>query len=205
MNQFEINAAPINGTVEETASQAGYGPHVISGLAKLVEQFKDKVNIEKLLRIILDELDEIEVALTDIQVYKQIDQAYGYQLDQIGSIVGRTRDGYNDADYRSRLKLQIGINNSEGEADRILSVWKTLTNSTIVSMTESFPAALTLFAQTSTTNPSIVGEIERVSSAGVDLNYVISAGNPFTFFGGTGSGFGTTDNPALGGAFVSIT
>lgn len=201
INQLAINAEAAGEEEEETSLT----PHVDSGLGRLVEQFKGKVNIEKFLKIILSELDEIEDVLTDIIVFKEIDKAYGQQLDQIGTILGRSRDGYGDADYRARLKLQIGINTSESEADIILTIWQTLTGSPIVSLTETFPAALTLTAQTSAVDATVIQEIERVSAAGVKLSYVIVSGVPFGFFDSDGFGFGTTDDAGVGGAFVSIT
>lgn len=205
MNQFPLNVVPLNGTQDGGDQPSVLGIHTTRGLSRLIEQFKGKLNIEKLLKILLSELDEVETALQEIVLYRQIDQAFGQQLDQIGTLVGRTRDGYSDADYRARLKLQIGINTSESEADRILTVWKALTGSPTVSITENFPAALTLTAQTSAVDPNVIQEIERVSAAGVKLNYTIISGVPFGFFDSDGLGFGTTDDAGVGGAFVSLT
>lgn len=205
MNDFPLNFVPINGRLSLDVDGDGVGSHTERGLSRLVQQFKGKVNIEKLLTVFLSELDEVEQTLIDIQIYKAIDSAFGFQLDQIGAIIGRTRDGYFDSDYRSRLKLQIGINTSEGDADKILTVWKSLTSSEIVSISENFPAEITLTAQTSAVDPTIIDEMHRVVSAGVGLNFIISDGNPFAFFDADGLGFGTTDDAGVGGAFVSIT
>lgn len=205
INLTQLNQVPLNSSGGVESQDQVFGIHTTRGLSRLIEQFKGKVNIEKLLKIVLSELDEIETALQEVLVYREIDQAYGSQLDLIGDLIGRSRDGYSDADYRARLKLQIGINTSESEADRILTVWKALTGSPSVSLTENFPAALTLTAQTSAVDPNVIQEIERISAAGVKLNYTIISGVPFGFFDSDGLGFGTTDDAGVGGAFVSLT
>jgi len=73
-----------------------------------------------------------------------IDRSEGVQLDNIGTIVNQSRLGYNDEYYKILLKVKIGINISEGEIERILTLWKLLTGSENVHLKELFPAKIKL-------------------------------------------------------------
>lgn len=202
MNESSLNSQALNAPL--TFDGTDIDRHVTRGLSRVIEQFKGKVNIEKLLKILLSEFDEIETAYQQLVVNRQIDTAFGKQLDMLGDILGRTRDGFNDNDYRARLKLQVGINTSEGEAEKIITVWKALTGSEVISLTESFPASILLTAQTSSVPSTIMAEMERVTPAGVGTNFAVSNGVPFGFFDSDGLGFGTTDDNSVGGTFISF-
>lgn len=201
INQYGINVTPIGSDAISTLQFIGR--HRESGLARLIEQFKNKEDIVKLLKMFLDELDEVEVAYYETIRQRTISQAEGTQLDSLGTTLGQPREGLDDAAYRKRLKLQTAINTSKGEPDRVLSVWKTLTGAEEVSLVESFPAQLELTADNTTATVSIMDEMHRVLPAAVALVYTITNGTPFSFFDGNGLGFGTTDDPGVGGTFIS--
>jgi hypothetical protein len=73
-----------------------------------------------------------------------IDKSEGVQLDNIGTIVNQSRLGYNDTYYRILLKVKIGVNISEGEIERILTLWKLLAGTDNVKLIELFPAKIKL-------------------------------------------------------------
>jgi len=73
-----------------------------------------------------------------------IDRSEGVQLDNMGVIVNQSRLGYNDEYYRILLKVKIGINVSEGEIERILTLWKLLSGSENFHLKEYFPAKIKL-------------------------------------------------------------
>lgn len=66
-------------------------PFVDVARARITEQFKDKPIIDKYIRLLIGEWDEMQVVLQDLQQLRSIDTAVGAQLDIIGDIVGRPR------------------------------------------------------------------------------------------------------------------
>lgn len=91
-----------------------------------------------------NQIQELEDAARILLYRLNIDQSEGIQLDNIGTIVGQERLGYNDEYYRILLKVKIGINVSEGDIERILTLWKLLTGSNNVTLTENYPAKIKL-------------------------------------------------------------
>lgn len=66
-------------------------PFVDVARSRITEQFKDKPIIDKYIRLLIGEWDEMQVVLQDLQQLRSIDTAVGAQLDIIGDIVGRPR------------------------------------------------------------------------------------------------------------------
>lgn len=62
-----------------------------SFLGKLPEQFKNKHNIEVLIKAFAEELEEVEKAFQELETLRSIRTAFGKQLDGIGEIVNLTR------------------------------------------------------------------------------------------------------------------
>lgn len=59
---------------------------------RVTQQFKDKPNIENLLKVWLNGYQEIQEILLDIELIKDIDESSGVQLDNIGVIIGQPRE-----------------------------------------------------------------------------------------------------------------
>ena len=81
--------------------------HVERGLARLPSQFYNSTILKTLLQIYLEELQEIEETLYDIKRFSSIDEAFGFQLDIIGEVLGKRREGLLDEEYRKYLKVQV--------------------------------------------------------------------------------------------------
>lgn len=62
-----------------------------SFLGKLPEQFKNKHNIEVLIKAFAEELEEVEKVFQELETLRSIRTAFGKQLDGIGEIVNLTR------------------------------------------------------------------------------------------------------------------
>lgn len=58
---------------------------------RITEQFKDKPIIDRYIRLLIGEWDELQRVAKDLQQLRSIDTAVGKQLDVIGEIVGRPR------------------------------------------------------------------------------------------------------------------
>ena len=95
-----------------------------------------------------NQCQDIENAARKLLYNIDVDNSEGVQLDNIGDIVGQDRLGYNDEYYRILLKVKMGINVSEGEIERILTLWRTLTGSSDIILEESYPAKIKLTTST---------------------------------------------------------
>lgn len=79
-------------------------------------------NITKLLRALVEPVQDVETALQQVHVGFDIDVAEGDQLDIVGALVGRERNGMSDADYRRLIRAQISVNRSKGTIADVIKV-----------------------------------------------------------------------------------
>lgn len=179
--------------------------HRDRGLSRLLEQFKDKPIIDAFIRTWLEEFDEIEDVLVELLLQKAIATAEGFQLDILGEILGRRRQGVlNDADYRTLLTIQIDINNSKGQAATILKVWNFLTGSTDSNLTEHFPAQIELFTNAGPPTAETLQAIGKVLAVTVAADFIFGNEPAFRFDGpSTGGGYSSVHSPSSGGRYVS--
>jgi len=104
--------------------------HVEQALRRLLSQFKGKPRLEGTISAFVNPIQDIEDMFADMYTLRELDTAFGQQLDGIGQIVGRARRGFNDEKYRLRLIGQIGINTSKGTPENLISIFNLLTGST---------------------------------------------------------------------------
>jgi hypothetical protein len=110
------------------------------GLSRNID-FLDKENFNKLLKLFLEEIQELEVATLSIADQKNIQTAVGEWLDYIGKIVGQPREGRIDAEYRSALLLKIAANSSDGTPNTIIDITKQFTGAVSSRIIDYFPAS----------------------------------------------------------------
>ena len=180
--------------------------HVAVGLGKLPSQFFDSENLKHLLTVYLEEIQKVEETLYQINKQQSIEFASGAQLDGIGEDVGILRNGItNDDTYRRYIRAKVLINKSEGTPSDILDAWATLLNNDNVELTEEFPAGILLYSPKAIDDNNVLNLISQTVALTVKVS-VLSAKDegvdPFCFLGGTGAGFGTADDPNIGGQFV---
>ena len=101
-------------SVSSTADLSYSTSHVEEGKAMLLEQFKDKPRLAALLGVFLGQVQAAESALWQLFSERTVDTAIGVQLDSLGTIVGETRQGLSDADYRTLIRGRIAANKSMG-------------------------------------------------------------------------------------------
>jgi len=119
--------------------------HAQAAKDRLLFQYKGKVNIEALLDSLGgQQIQDLENILFDLNSRLDIENSEGVQLDNIGLIVGQPRNGQDDVTYRLFLRAKAGRNVSEGDIERVLSVWKIITGGTVVQLFESYPAEVEL-------------------------------------------------------------
>jgi len=179
--------------------------HVSNGLSNLISQYEDSENLRFLLQTFLEELQEIEDVNTEMLLQDSIANAEGVQLDGIGEHLGRRREGLTDTDYRVALNIQKILNAGEGRFHTALQMWRTVMGSNTVTMTEEFPAGVSLYsdvgAPTLTQLEIFTQTLPITVTAAITASY--SVNDAFCFDGGVGSGFGTTEDSSIGGELIS--
>lgn len=92
-------------------------PHMYRGDAA------HETNQQKMLRALLSPAPALAQAMIDVIIQGTIDDAQGVQLDEIGALVGRARQGVTDDEiYRRYIRAQVAANKSDGVIDDILNV-----------------------------------------------------------------------------------
>ena len=150
-------------------------------LDRLAFQFKNKPKIAAILNAISAEVQTLENEIFNVLTKRSIDTGEGVQLDQIGKIVGQSRGGRTDDEYRVALRARIRINLATGTPDEIIAAMKFIIPSDLVRLTEIFPAAfLVEFTGTLTSEPDVLAAFRAVKPAGVLGILMQVVGNPFT-------------------------
>jgi hypothetical protein len=91
-------------------------------VSRFIEQFKNKPDLESLLRTYLAQLQDVEDALFEIILERVLDNAVGVQLDTLGEIVGQSRGALTDPRYRIAIKARIAINLSHSTSPDVIRV-----------------------------------------------------------------------------------
>lgn len=185
--------------------------HVDQGLDRRLEQWKDKENLEGIIRALITGNQELEDTFFDLCDFRLgVFQASGYQLDQIGTIVGQDRLNFEDDFYRILLLARIGANVSSGEPERIIDTLKLLTSADFVHYMNLNNAEIAVGSD-GIINPLtvefLITNLQRVVMGGVRVNYlcIYDPTEAFSMAGtntkSPGLGFGTTTDNSIGGKF----
>lgn len=94
----------------------------------LHSQFDDSGNIQRILKAIADEFQELEEEFHKLRTERYLDNASGDQLDQWGILVNVPRSGRSDDVYRELIRVKILRNSSEGTPDRLIKIAEMLSN-----------------------------------------------------------------------------
>lgn len=145
---------------------------------RVLEQYEDKLELIDFICILIDEMQELEFVFSDLATLRSLDTSTGAQLDGVGDLLNLPRNGLDDDDYRSALKTQIAIYQSNGEPETLISILSQLTNASSVQLIEISPARVILFSDGFTIPANLQEQMEAVAPAGVALDITISSGVP---------------------------
>ena len=186
--------------------------HIEDAKDRLIEQYKHKKKLTALLESFVEQIQKLEDATYGMFGMLSIENSEGVQLDKIGEIVEQKRESFSDQEYRILLYAKIGVNISNGEINRVIDIWKLITNANIVHLIEMFPASLAL--ESSNEVPPELLEIayemiSKIVGAGIKIDHLttFTEDNAFAFAGssiGNPGGFGDVSNPEVGGEFASL-
>ena len=188
--------------------------HTARAISRLTTQFRGKANIEALVSIFCDELDELETAFFQLLNNRALDVAVGVNLDNLGQIVGISRAGRTDEEFRAAIRVQIATNVANGTYNEFLQLAKIALNRDI-DVEERFPAGLRVTAYGAAPDPlSLIGLRKLAPVTVYPIEVITWDEEPdlfaFSTLDGpqddpTGEGFSSTDTPTAGGVMVSIT
>ena len=205
--QADVIAATDNGEI---------ALHTPIALSRLIERWRadEHPNLAAMLTTFTDEVQVLENAIWDVIVARLPDYAEGVQLDALGRIVGRKRDGLGDAAYRAHIKAQVRINQSFGAATDIIEVLQ-LIDTVAFHYRDMGTASFHIWYDAPPSNaaigheiPSIVKATRAAGVGGLVSFPVDPATGRGAFFGSSyaptlnaARGFSSSYNPAVGGLF----
>lgn len=162
--------------------------HSDAAVDRLAGQFKNKEKIEGFLRSFTDQVQNFEDVLIQMRDLMTVSTATGAQLDLLGEIVGVTRGGRTDSNYRLAIRAKIAINVSKGTPDEIITIFALLTGATVVQIYEYFP-----------------GVVEIYGNVNFAYELLGDGAEAFAFDGGVdGLGFGDVFDSSVGGTFAYL-
>lgn len=184
--------------------------HIEQAKDRLREQYKGKPTIEALITAWVGQVQELEEILTDLSTYRSISSAYGIQLDLLGELLNKPRNGRSDADYKILLLAKVAKNISRGTPEDVIAVFKILTSSARVQLGDGFLGETYLLADHALSQSEvnfILQEMLYVDSAAVRIQGVGSFDPPDSFaMNGTNiaKGFSSIYDVTKGGKFATI-
>ena len=191
---------------------AQFGDHA-GRVSRLIEQFKNKPDLEALIRSYLLQLQDVEDALFEIILERNLDVAVGVQLEAIGGIVQQPRTTSDDERFRTAIRARIAINLSNATPEDVIKVASLLlVDGEAFRIREEPPAQLrveVIDPLTSADVDLLFDLLEAADAAGVRLvlqwNASLSPADKLILGGGSvggalGSTTGATANP---GKFAS--
>lgn len=215
--------SPFDTGLYSTFGELGFGvpdsilipDHVERAKSLLIEQFKRPVLINKMVEAIVEGIQELEYVFNDLYIYRSVPKAQGTQLDGLGDLVGISRNGLSDDDYREAIYFQIFLNISKGEPETVIRALKFATKAEYVRYFQLPNATISLFTDGETTPFNLLQYIQRIVPAGVKVDSIntsrgsvvplvfVDAGQPDPDFGGGLNELGYTPGGIeLGGQFT---
>jgi hypothetical protein len=174
--------------------------HQAEALAYLTEQFKNATTLKGLISAVMISVQDAEDMLWEVIETRLLNGSLsGDQEDQIGAIVGESRDGRDDADYLTAIYVKIRVNRSQGRGEDLIEICALLkpalntsvTPNTTVLYQESYPAGwkITLLNPGATT----VISINELATLLFDAKALGTYGNLEV---------GTPSSPSVGDVFI---
>lgn len=185
--------------------------HAAIARSRLTDAGRRNAGLANLVDAVAEKVQDVEDALWELYAERWLDVAVGAQLDVLGRIVGQSRNGYGDSDYRAHITARIIANRSSGTAEELLSLLRTVVpGPTTLALTDAYPAGFVLLAGVTNFSGDLIHVVmsllRAARQAGVRgiLEYMSGTTDADTFMtdGGGGLGFGDATTPATGGGLA---
>ena len=190
--------------------------HVQDGLERLSEQYKNRPRINAIHNALYEQIQELEDSIYNLDSGRQLwngveSPSMGQQLDNIGTIVGISRNGLSDAQYLLFIFGKIAENFSDSTLDSITSVVGYLFQADQIIVQELPPAGLLVEAFGSNIPDSLFSFaknlVKAAMGAGIELVFMSASSHEdiFSFNGNntnSSNGFSDANDPLIGGQFI---
>lgn len=146
--------------------------HANKAVVGFAMPFWGKPRWAALMVAIANEIQEVENALFDALVMRQLPNATGVRLRVLARLVGQPVKDFSEDDLRRLISVRIAANRSEGRWDdilRILLLW----GLSVFDLSPAYPAGLRLDIEEVRSDAKLLAEIVIPAvAAGVDLEVV---------------------------------
>lgn len=163
---------------------------------RLTNQFSEKPLITALTEAMITPVQDVEALADTVRDERWIDTAVGVQLDGCGYIVGESRQGRSDDEYRKWILFRVFVNTSNATPEDLMHGLKYLTNPDDIQYIEQYPATAMLFTDGPVIPTNIHQVMQGLAPAGIsDVPIMVSFAHadPFRF----------SKEPPLGELFVN--
>lgn len=142
-------------------------------IEKILYRFQSSKNITDLMFSLLQEVSVLEDTFTQLYNERNLQDAVGVQLDQIGKLIGEDRQGRDDEEYRKYLYIRTFVNNSNGTISDLEQVILKTEDASFIQIFSHYPASIYIYIKTPTIpDDSLKDLIEEMLPAGVSLGYI---------------------------------
>lgn len=150
-------------------------------LSKLLWQYDNSPNLRGLVNSTTTQLDSTQMDTLGIVQSFNVSTATGALLDLIGKIVGETRLGRTDDDYRDAIRFRTILNTSNGTPTRILEAIATTTSATKTRIWEHYPVSAIYYTNGSVAPQNLSNVIQEASPVTSGRVFIFSDPNENTF------------------------
>jgi hypothetical protein len=172
----------------------------------LLNQFKDKTNINKIVDILVSQVQELDNTLINLQEVRRLDNAHGIYLDNIGERLKVTRTSLDDDDYRTAIKVRMLKNKSRGTLKEVEDIISLMTYNLPHYIENTNPYVVELSAYLACLNtPAGLELIKELFPVNVGVRVMNTTSTPFGFEGNSNAkGFSSTANMTVEGQITSL-
>ena len=184
--------------------------HANQAKANNIQQFKGRENIEKLIDILLSQLQKQQADVLKAQKGLSIEQGTGWMLDLVGKSLQSYREsGQSDEDFRKDIVEKIVFDNSQGSTKDLLACATFMVDAdTPISVVDAFPASVVFdFPLESLVTDRVPNErLQSATAAGVKSHIYVypRAETAASFDMIDGGGFSSTDTADNNGSIGAI-
>ena len=171
----------------------------------LLTQFKDKTNINKVVEALVEEIQELDNAVVDLQMFRTLDNAKGVNLTEIGNQLKVPRDNLGDEDYRTAIKVKILRSKSAGTENDVAEVIRLLLSDPSATITKPHPYTVEIAAFLGCIGDTSAGirQLSQFIPLNSNTRIVAKKSGVLCFVGGDGLGFSSYGG-ASGGKIASL-
>lgn len=164
--------------VVETWGELSYDrDHASEGVGLMLEQFRSSEAFKAFIAIAMYQIQDLEGAAWQLLTERNVEYATGAQMDGLGQVVGETRNGRTDDEYRVALRTRIAVNRSSGRAEELLNILDLLFGDTLdVWLREGTNASLSMDLRNPAVAPNtpaaLIRFLRAAKAGGVRLDLV---------------------------------